>query len=113
MPIIRSASKRMRQERKRRERNRQTKQQVKTETKALFRALDAGNAKQAAEQLKSAQSELSKAVKKRVLHKNTAARRLSRLNRLVKGMKSAKPVAAARKPAAARPKKTTAKKTAK
>lgn len=97
MPIIKSAMKRMRQEAVRRDRNRITKQALRREVKALERAVTAKDAKLASEKLGAAQKQLSISVKKNLLHKNTAARKLSRLNSLVKGL-GAKPVV--NKPAA-------------
>jgi small subunit ribosomal protein S20 len=114
MPIIKSAMKRMRQETVRRARNNGSRQSLRTEVKALRAAVEAKDSKLAAEKLRAAQSEISKALKKNLLHKNTAARKLSSLSRLVKSA-GMKPVSAAKvavkKPAApkAAPKKTTTK----
>lgn len=112
MPIIKSAAKRMRQDSVRRERNRRTKDTLRSEIKTLVRTVEAGNSAKAKEQLRVAQSALSTAVKKRVLHKNTAARKLSSLQKLVNGAAGkARPKATAAKKAA--PKKSAAKTTAK
>lgn len=102
----------MRQDSVRRERNRRTKDAFKTEVKTLVRMVEAGNSAKAKEQLRAAQSALSTAVKKRVLHKNTAARKLSRLQKLVNSKAGkAKPTTVTAKKAPAKSAvKTTAKK---
>lgn len=116
MPIIKSAKKRMRQTTVRRARNQNTKRSLRSELKAFAAAVEAKDAKKAADLLKKVQSNLDKAVKKNILKKNTAARKLGQLSELAKqlGAKSApaaKKVApkAAAKPAA---KKAPAKKPA-
>ena len=118
MRIIKSAKKRMKQTAVRRARNQNTKRSLRAELKALAAAFDAKDAKKAAEQLKKVQSNLDKAVKKNILKKNTAARKLSRLTEQTKslgakpsaGTKKAAPAKASAKPAAA--KKALAKKPA-
>jgi small subunit ribosomal protein S20 len=82
MPIIKSAIKRSRQQVKRRRHNLAVKLAVKQDTKAVIAALNA-DAKTAATALSAAASEIDRAVKKGVLHKNTAARRKSRLSKAV------------------------------
>ena len=77
MPIIKSAIKRMKQTAKRRERNINTKKEVKTAVKAFLE-------KPTVEGLRSAQSEIDTAVKKRVLNKGTADRRKSQLVKVAK-----------------------------
>jgi len=105
MPIIKSAIKRMKQTAKRRERNVGIKRDIKTAVKAFM-------AKPTSEGLSAAHSELDTAVKKKLLKKNTVARRKSQLSKVAKdaGVKlapakkatAAKP-AAAKKPVAAKP----------
>jgi ribosomal protein S20 len=112
MPIIKSAIKRMKQTAVRRERNVGIKRDIKTAVKAFM-------AKPTSEGLSAAHSELDTAVKKKLLKKNTVARRKSQLAKVAKdaGVKltpakkaaAAKP-AAAKKPAA--PKAEAAKKPA-
>lgn len=82
MANIKSQIKRNRQNEKRRIRNRQTRSELHTRTKAVIAAADAG-ADDADEQLKVAIREIDKAARDGVLHKNTAARRKSRLTRHV------------------------------
>ncbi len=99
MPIIKSAIKRMRQTAKRKALNQTTKRNLRTELKAFTAAVEAKDGKKAAELLKNVQSDLDIAVKKNILKKNTAARKLSRLSKQVKEL-GAKPAAAAPKKAA-------------
>lgn len=90
MPIIKSAAKRVRQTAKRKIRNQTTKRDLRTETKALGAAVVAKDGKKASEQLSKVQAQLDKAVKKNILKKNTAARKLARLSAQVKSL-GAKP----------------------
>ena len=122
MPIIKSAKKRMKQTAVRRTRNQATKRSLRSEVKILAAAIEAKDGKKAAEALKKVQSNLDKTVKKNILKKNTAARKLARLSEQVKALgakpanatkaKSAPAKKAAPKTAASKPatKKTAAKK---
>ena len=100
MPIIKSAIKRMKQTVKRRERNVGIKRDIKGAVKAFL-------VKPTSEGLSKAHSELDTAVKKKLLKKNTVARRKSQLAKVAKdagvkltpAAKKAAPKAAA-KPAA-------------
>lgn len=79
-----SAKKRALQNEVRRLRNRSVKTQIKGIVKTM-RATAAGeDVTQGPEQLKIVQSAIDKAAKKGVLHRKTAARKISRLSRLVK-----------------------------
>lgn len=116
MPIIKSAIKRVRQAAKRRSRNLQVKRSIHQDVRALSDAVAAGDAKQTTEALREAISEIDRAVKKGVLHQNTASRRKSKLTKQANAV--AKPVkskAAAKPKAATKPaaKKTAPKKAAK
>ena len=78
-----SAEKRARQNEKRRLRNKAVKTRVKHVTKEV-RLASAEKSKEAAKtKLDAAQSLIDKAVKKGVIHKKTAARKISRLSKLV------------------------------
>jgi ribosomal protein S20 len=99
MPIIKSAKKRMKQTAVRRSRNQNTKRSLRAEMKVLAAAIEAKDGKKAAEALKKVQSNLDKTVKKNILKKNTAARKMSRLTEQVKAL-GAKPAPAAAKKAA-------------
>jgi small subunit ribosomal protein S20 len=81
MPNNASAEKRMRQEQKRRAHNRSVKSLVKTQvTKARVSISSTTvNAEDAEAAVRAAVSELDRAAKKGVIHKNNAARRKSRL----------------------------------
>ncbi len=98
MPIIKSAIKRMKQTIVRRDRNVGIKHDIKTATNAFM-------ANPTSEGLSKAHSELDTAVKKKLLKKNTVARRKSQLSKVAKdaGVK----LATAKKAAA--PKTTAAK----
>lgn len=97
MPIIKSAIKRMKQTAKRRERNVGIKRDIKTAVKTFM-------AKPTSENLSKAHSELDTAVKKKLLKKNTVARRKSQLSKVAKdaGVKLAPAKKATTKPAAAK-----------
>jgi small subunit ribosomal protein S20 len=77
MPNNPSAEKRMRQEQKRRMHNRIVKSIAKTAVNRARQAIDAGEDAEAA--VRAAVSELDRAAKKGVIHRNNAARRKSRL----------------------------------
>ncbi len=96
MPIIKSAAKRMRQTTKRHARNVTTKRSLRAELKSFSTAIAAKDAKKAAQELKKVQSKVDLAVKKNVLKKNTAARKLSSLNAQLKTL-GAKPATTAKK----------------
>ena len=80
MPNNPSAEKRMRQEQKRRLHNRSIKSLVRTQVTKARQAIS-GNAsvEDAQEAVRLAVSELDRAAKKGVIHRNNAARRKSRL----------------------------------
>lgn len=78
MPIIKSASKRMRQAQKRQTRNVAVKTAVKKQFKIVRTEVLEGSLKDN-KTLVAAISQIDRAVKKGVLHKRTAARRKSRL----------------------------------
>ena len=79
MPNIKSAAKAMRQSKTRHEFNQATKDSVKKGVREVRKLITAGDLKGAAEAMKKAMSALDKAAKKNVIHKNTAARKKSRL----------------------------------
>lgn len=82
MANIKSQIKRNRQNEKRRLRNRQVRSEMSTRTKAAVAAADE-NADDVDELVKAAIQRIDKAAQKGVLHKNTAARKKSRLMRRV------------------------------
>jgi small subunit ribosomal protein S20 len=115
MPIIKSAKKRVRTAEKAAIRNSKTKRSLRTALKEFHKAI-LGGEKDAATKQNDAQSNLDKAVKKGLMHKNKAARLKKQLATTSKTAATA-PVkkAVAKKPAAkkAAPKKAVAKKTTK
>ena len=78
-----SAEKRARQNEKRRVRNKAVKTRVKHLTKEVRLASGGASKEEALAKLKAAQAVVDKALKKGVIHKKTAARKISRLSRLV------------------------------
>jgi small subunit ribosomal protein S20 len=56
---------------------------IRTFIKAVESAIEGGKKKEAAEALKMAQPELARGVARGVFHKNTAARKISRLSKRV------------------------------
>ncbi len=83
MANIKSAKKRILVSKKKEFRNKSIKSKVKTLVKKVEAAAQAGNKAEAEVALKAAISEISKAASKGVYHKNTAARKVSRLTLLV------------------------------
>lgn len=78
MPNNAAAAKRMRQEQKRRLHNRSIKSLVRTQITKARNAIAAGD-ENSEEAVRRAISELDRAAKKGVIHRNNAARRKSRL----------------------------------
>ena len=79
MPIIKSAIKRVQTSEKARVRNVAVKTTVRKKTKLFVAAVDAKDATKAQAALTEALSQIDRAAKRGVLHKNTAARRKSQL----------------------------------
>lgn len=84
-----SALKRVRQTKKRTERNRFYRTRIKNISKAVREAVAAGDKEKALEAFKIANRELHKFVSKGVLKKNSAARRVSRLHKLINSISKA------------------------
>lgn len=84
MPIKKSAKKYMRVTERKTEKNKKIKGQFKSAIKKTRESIHTGKADEAKEWLKKSIQALDKAAQKKVIHKNTAARRKSRLNKLVK-----------------------------
>lgn len=76
-----SAKKRVRQNLKRRARNRARKDQIKDQVKSFTAQLSAGKLDKAAEELKKTVQKLDRIATKGTIHKNTAARKRSRLTK--------------------------------
>jgi small subunit ribosomal protein S20 len=76
-----SALKRARQNENRRLQNKATRTRVKNIVKAVRLSVAEGAAEKSLEELKAAKSIIDKAAKQGVIHKNTAARKISRLSK--------------------------------
>ncbi len=83
MANIKSAKKRILVSKKKEMRNKAVKTELKTLVKKVDAAIAEGNKEAAASALLVATSKIDKAAKKGILHKNTAARKISRLNKAV------------------------------
>ncbi|HEY7090191.1 MAG TPA: 30S ribosomal protein S20 [Tepidisphaeraceae bacterium] len=84
-----SAKKRIRQTLKRRARNRARKDAIKTEIKTFMSAVNGGDAKKAETQFRTVAKRLDQIAAKGTIHKNTAARRRSRLAKRLNAMRNA------------------------
>ena len=84
------AKKRAKQNAKSRTTNRARKSQVKTQIKHLEAALEKGDVEAASEQLRLVTKKLDKTASTSTMHKNTAARKKSRLARKVNSLKAKK-----------------------
>ena len=88
MATHRSAIKRHRQSLIRRERNNAVESTIKTATKKVQAAIESGNGESAKISLSAVTTLLDRAVSKNVLHRNNAARKISRLTRTVNSIAS-------------------------
>jgi small subunit ribosomal protein S20 len=86
MPIKKSAKKYMRVTAKKTLRNKKVKGIFKGAVQKTRLAVAAGKTEEAQKWLKTAIQSLDKAAQKKIIKKNTAARRKSRLNKLVKSI---------------------------
>lgn len=85
MPNIKSAKKRLKQSRRRREHNKDVKSSIRTVTKRLLQTESQDDAE---EMLRQASSMLDRAARRGILPKNAVARRKSRLTRYVSSLES-------------------------
>ena len=83
MPNIKSAKKRLRQSRKRREHNKDVRSSIRTVTRKL---LQTESAEEAEALYRRASSMLDRAARRGIVAKNAAARRKSRLSRYVSSL---------------------------
>ncbi len=90
MPIKKAAKKYMRITKRRTARNKMVKGIVKSAIKKTREAVSAGNVEEAKKWLKASIKSLDKASQKKTIKKNTAARKKSRLNKLVKALAAKK-----------------------
>lgn len=83
MPIIKSAKKRVKIAEKRTARNREWKNRLKGAIKSFEKIVAEGNAEEAQAQLKETVQVIDKAAAKGIIHKNNAARKKSRLTKML------------------------------
>ncbi len=83
------SKKRARQNERRYAVNKARRSRIRTFLRKVEEALASGNQETAAEALRAAQPELARGVTKGVLHKNTVARKMSRLSSRVKALAAA------------------------
>lgn len=88
MPNTESAKKRLRQNLVVRERNRSWRTAVRNRCKKVVKAVDANNLKDAEALFVEAVRILDRASDKRIIHKNAAARKKSRLSAMIKKLKA-------------------------
>lgn len=86
MANTRSAKKAVRKLARRTEVNKARRGKMRTYVRKVEEAIASGDQKAAQEALKEAQPVVMRAAQQRVLHKNTASRRLSRLSSRIKAM---------------------------
>ena len=85
-----SALKRARQSEKRRQRNVSVKSTLKTQAKKILQAVENKNSAEAQKALASAIPAFQRASSKRVIHKKTAARKISQLAKKVNSLTSSR-----------------------
>jgi small subunit ribosomal protein S20 len=90
MPNIKSAKKRMKQDKVRNSRNRSIKGELRTLARRVNEAIAAGNLEEAESGYRVAAKRLAQAGSKGTIHKNAASRRSSRLAHALKVAKDAK-----------------------
>src|SRR5262245_29397091 len=83
MPHTRSAKKQLRKSEKRRLRNRAIKSAIKTQIKKVLATAEAGTSAQLRTEFSNAAKKLDRAVAKRVIHPNMAARKKSQMAKLL------------------------------
>ncbi len=86
MANTRSAKKMVRKIAQRTEVNMARRSRMRTFIRKVESAIEAGDKKTAADALKAAQPEIMRAAQKGIMHKNTSARKMSRLSARIKAM---------------------------
>jgi len=89
LPNPKAAPKRQQQHLKRRTRNRHYRTMMRNRVKAVRAAVESGDLESAREAFAGAMSVIHRVASKGVIHRNQAARRISRLNALVKKLATA------------------------
>ncbi|MCB2115610.1 MAG: 30S ribosomal protein S20 [Rhodobacteraceae bacterium] len=82
------SKKRARQSERRQDINKARRSRIRTYLRKVEEAIASGNQDAAAAALKAAQPEMARGITKGVLHKNTVARKMSRLSSRVKALKA-------------------------
>lgn len=82
-----SSKKRIRRNARRADINRTRRSAIRTSIKKVESAIIAGNPEEASTALVAAQPEIMRGVAKGIMHKNTAARKVSRLSARIKSIK--------------------------
>jgi small subunit ribosomal protein S20 len=88
MPLIKSAIKKMRQDRQRTARNRRQRANLRKSIKTVEKAILKKETENLTKNFQLAQKKIDKAVKKNLLHVRTGSRRKSRLAKKVQSLKS-------------------------
>jgi len=88
MPITKSAKKRVRQEKKKKANNKILTTKIKKSIKDLENALNRKDKKKSSDLFKICQKIIMKATNKGIVHKNTASRKISGLNKRIKAIKA-------------------------
>ena len=86
MATIKSAKKRIIQTGRRTEVNRSRRSDMRSYVKKVEMAIEAGDAVTAQSAFKNAEPRLMRCAQKGLMHRNTAARKLSRLSKQIKGL---------------------------
>jgi small subunit ribosomal protein S20 len=87
MPTTKSATKRLRQSQEKRAMNRSVKRSIRSQYQKVIKAVEAGDADQAEQELQQAAKQLDRAATRNVIHSNAAARTKSRLSAKIKKIK--------------------------
>jgi small subunit ribosomal protein S20 len=83
-----SAEKRIRRNARRATINRARRSRIRTFVKKVEAAIESGDAAQARQAFRDAQPEIMRGVSKGVLHRNTAARKIARLEKRIAGLET-------------------------
>jgi len=88
MANIKSAKKRILQTERQSEVNRGRRSDMRTQVKLVEKAIESGDVVAAKEALKTAEPKLMRSAQKSLLHRNTASRKISRLSKKIKSLKT-------------------------
>ena len=88
MANIKSAKKRILQTERKSEVNRGRRSDMRTQVKLVEKAIESGDVVAAKEALKTAEPKLMRSAQKHLLHRNTASRKISRLSKKIKSIKT-------------------------